>query len=147
MYGPGRVSTTLQQMPSDSRPKVAVVNGLQDTMDLLEMVLGEAGYDTIAVQARDVRKGIVDLPALARTHGLRAIVYDIAIPYAENWDFLTSLRTAAGADLPPIVVTTTNHRALEAFAGETRAIEIMGKPYDLQALVDAVHRAVRQETT
>lgn len=126
-----------------ARPKVAVVNGLQDTMDMLEIALREAGYDTVAVQARDVRTGVVDLPALARKHALSAIVYDVAIPYGENWEFLTHLRGSSGNELPPIVITTTNRRALELFAGgETPALEIVGKPYDVAAVIDAVHRAV-----
>ena len=127
------------------RTKVAIVNGLQDTMDMLETALQHAGYDTLAVQARDVRLGIVDLPALTRNHGIGAIVYDIAIPYGDNWAFVKSHRDNAALGLPPIVLTTTNQRALEEFAGgETPAIEIIGKPYDLQVLIEAVHRAVGQ---
>jgi hypothetical protein len=39
-----------------------------------------------------------------------------------------------------LVVTTTNKRALE-LVGETGAIEIIGKPYDLDHVVDAVKKA------
>lgn len=129
------------------RTKVAVVNGLQDTMDMLETALHHAGYDTLAVQARDVRLGIVDLPALTRKHGIGVIVYDIAIPYGDNWAFINAQRANPALGLPPIVITTTNKRALEEFAGgETPAIEIIGKPYDVQALIAAVHRAAGGQT-
>ena len=123
---------------------VAVVNGLADTMLMLEVALQEiGGFDTLAVQVRDVRLGIVDLPALARRHNIAGIVYDIAIPYAENWAFLQQLRGEQGANLPPIVVTTTNLHALQQCVdAEVRALEIIGKPYDLEALIAAVHRAV-----
>ncbi len=40
------------------------------------------------------------------------------------------------------ILTTTNKCALEAFVGEAPALELMGKPYDIDTLVDAVRRAL-----
>ena len=124
------------------RPKVAVINGFADTTEMLEMVLQDAGYETVAAQAREVRNGIIDLPAFARNHQLAAIVYDIAIPYDENWAFLSRL-CAGPTGLPPIIITTTNLAALKKLAGaDASALEIIGKPYDLGEMVRMVHAAV-----
>jgi hypothetical protein len=43
-----------------------------------------------------------------------------------------------------VVLTTTNKRVLEPLAGPTPAHELVGKPFDLGVLVDAVHRAVEK---
>jgi hypothetical protein len=40
------------------------------------------------------------------------------------------------------VLTTTNKRALDALVGRTPAQELVGKPFDLDALVQAVRRAL-----
>lgn len=123
-------------------PTIAIINGLQDTIEMLELALQNAGFRTIAAQARDVRHRIVDLVALCRSHGVAAIIYDVAIPYEENWKFLVDLRGSEGDRLPPIVVTTTNQRAMEQVEPRVELLEIIGKPYDLALVVAAVHRAV-----
>ena len=120
---------------------IAIINGLQDTIEMLEFALQEAGFRTVAAQARDVRHGIVDLPALCKAHHVAALVYDIAIPYEENWKFLIALRGREGDSLPPIVVTTTNQRVMEQIEPRTEFLEIIGKPYDLALVVAAVSRA------
>src|SRR5215218_8852246 len=48
------------------QPKLAIVSDYPETLDLLQAALREAGFDTIAVPAREVRAGAVDLPALTR---------------------------------------------------------------------------------
>jgi hypothetical protein len=40
------------------------------------------------------------------------------------------------------VLTTTNKPALEKLVGETDALEIIGKPYDLRQVVAAVRTAL-----
>ena len=42
----------------------------------------------------------------------------------------------------PFVITTTNKPALDKLVGETEALEIIGKPYDLAQVVDAVRAAL-----
>jgi CheY-like chemotaxis protein len=132
--------------PSDaSLPTVAVINGLQDTIDMLRFVLEEAGFRVVDAQARDVRRGEVDLAEFVQRHDASVVLYDIAIPYEENWRALQSWRASPALAKTPFVVTTTNQRALEGVVGPTDAVEVIGKPYDLHRVVDAIQRAVGRQ--
>ena len=126
-------------------PTVAVINGLQDTIDMLRFVLEDAGFRVVDTQARDVRRGEVDLAEFVQRHDAAVVLYDIAIPYDENWRALQERRAAPALATTPFVVTTTNQRALEGVVGPTDAVEIIGKPYDLHRIVDAVRRAAGRQ--
>ena len=126
-------------------PTVAVINGLQDTIDMLRFVLEDAGFRVVDTQARDVRRGEVDLAEFVQRHDAAVVLYDIAIPYDENWRALQERRAAPALAKTPFVVTTTNQRALEGVVGPTDAVEIIGKPYDLHRIVEAVRRAAGRQ--
>lgn len=126
-------------------PTVAVINGLQDTIDMLRFVLEDAGFRVVDTQARDVRRGQVDLAEFVQRHDAAVVLYDIAIPYDENWRALQERRAAPALATTPFVVTTTNQRALEGVVGPTDAVEIIGKPYDLHRIVEAVRRAAGRQ--
>jgi CheY-like chemotaxis protein len=122
-----------------------VINGLQDTIDMLRFVLEEAGFRVVDTQAREVRRGEVDLAEFVQQHDAAVVLYDIAIPYDENWRALESWRAAPALAQTPFVVTTTNQRALEGVVGPTDTVEIIGKPYDLRQVVEAVRRAAGRQ--
>ena len=70
-----------------------------------------------------------------------ALVWDIAPPYDRNWNFFKLLRTSHLLAHCVIVLTATNKAQLESLCGDdtdTGAIELVGKPYDIQAIVEAV---------
>ena len=106
--------------------------------------------DTVVASAytHDLREARVDIEVVARQYAPRLVVYDIAPPYEKNWrQFLTTCAMPALAGIN-FVVTTTNARHVKEVAGADRSIyEIVGKPYDLGVLVQAVKEALDRPAT
>jgi CheY-like chemotaxis protein len=123
---------------------VAVLNSSTDVLDLMREALQEEGFTVVVAQVPEIKRGREDLVAFLQQHEPAAIIYDIAPPYAENWNFLRLIRDMETARGRAFVLTTTNRRALEETVGPTDAREVIGKPYDLAEIVDAVRTALDQ---
>ena len=124
-------------------PVVAIINSSDDTVAMLRTVLEQAGFLTVATHVTDIRNGTEDFIAFVRGSDVRVLVYDISPPYEANWTFLRLVLDTDVMRGRGVVLTTTNKAALERLVGPTDAIEILGKPYDLGAVVSAVQAAIR----
>ncbi len=133
-------------VPSDaSAPTVAIINTSDDLLALLKEVVEGDGYHAVTAFTRDFRDGQRDIGAFITEHNPQVIIWDIAIPYDANWHYF---RTVQGMDIVEgraFVLTTTNKRALDELVGPTDTMELIGKPFDLdvlsQALADALARS------
>jgi CheY-like chemotaxis protein len=130
-------------MPESQIRTVAVFNASDDTVEMIKVLLSERGYRAISGEVDHVKSGELNFVQFMETHKPDAIVWDIAPPYDRNWNFFQLLRTAGPLAHCPVVLTTTHKEHLDSLAGQdTGAIEIVGKPYDLQVIADAVARAI-----
>jgi CheY-like chemotaxis protein len=127
---------------------VAVFNTSEDTTDMLRFVIEQAGYVVVTAFTNELRDGAIDLEALMRQHRPKVVVYDIAIPYDVNWRLFEHIRASPACEGVQFVITTTHEKHVKKIAGTAeQLIEIVGKPYDLDLVVQAVHKAAGRKGT
>ena len=125
-------------------PLVAIINTSEEVAEMLRMVLHHEGIRTVVAFPLDFKRGRQDLDTFLGNYDPAVVIYDIGIPYAENWAFFERVRESEAARGRTFIITSMNKRALEEFVGETPAYEIIGKPYDVEQIVAAVRRALEE---
>ena len=125
-------------------PTVAIFNTSEDTVEALRVFFEQQGFGTVSAHIDEIKRGEIDFVDFVKSHDPQAVVYDIAPPYDHNWTFLKLLRDTGVMHRRPVVVTTTHKANLERLVGPTDALEIIGKPYDLEQVVEAVRRTLAE---
>jgi DNA-binding NarL/FixJ family response regulator len=128
--------------PAAAKPIIAVFNASSDTVEMLRTALEGQGFHTVSGHIADLKKGELDFVSFIENHRPAVIVYDISPPYDTNWTFLKLVRSSRPAQRCRFVLTTTNKPALDELVGANEALEIIGKPYDLDRVVEAVRSAL-----
>jgi len=123
---------------------VALFNASDDTVEMVQKMLDASGFNClIGCHFSDLRKGRVDFDRYLRQHEPAVVIFDISPPYLENWNFFTGLRDSKAMDGRGLVLTTTNKARLDEAVGDnSQALEIVGKPYDLDQITAAIHTAL-----
>ncbi len=124
-------------MESTERRVVAILDSDPDTTELLKTLLEVAGMVAATGSLIDFRLGKDSLLAFLQRTKPDVILYDLGLPYESNYHYLQKMQEDPDFPRCGLVITTTNAAIVEKLLG-VRAVEIHGKPYDLEALVQAV---------
>ena len=129
----------MTNQPGPAPPLIACLNSSEDVVQLLAEYLHLDGFRTASHAAPTLAGTKPTLQFLTQVRP-DAYVYCVSLPYEESWREFEALR-AAMPDVP-FVLTTVNKRGLEAAVGPTDSVEVFGRPFDLEQVCAAVHRAL-----
>jgi DNA-binding response OmpR family regulator len=127
------------------RAKVAIFNAHADTVEMLHVALQHSGFETIDAPLKEFVQGIEAALAFLHEHAPDAVVYDVSLPYEQMAEFCCQLQEA---DIKRgWVITSTNPaRTARDLRARPEEYELIGKPYDLDHVVAAVHRVVSKKS-
>jgi CheY-like chemotaxis protein len=120
---------------------VAVVNTNDDLVSVIRDALIVEGFSVVTAHIRDIKAGRQDFSVFLREHDPGVVIYDIAIPYEDNWTFLQTLRQLPEAEKRRFILTTVNKRVLDQRIGPKDVIELQGgRADDLDPLLERVKK-------
>ncbi len=122
-----------------SGPLIAVMNSSRDLVNVLKDSLEQDGFRTVALVSTIVGGATAQL-AFLREHEPAAAVYSVEPPYRESWDILQEVRRQWRDG--HFVITTTNTGSLRSCVGPAEAIELIGKPFDLDEITRELRRVL-----
>jgi CheY-like chemotaxis protein len=132
-----------------SKPTVvAVFNSSDDMVELLRILFERHGFVVVTGHIGQIRRGELDLNSFVEQHKPNVVVYDLVPPYDRQWRFLDHLRQSAPLKNVPFVLSSSNAAATRELSGhDEQIIEVVGRPFEFDALVAAVKRAAATSTT
>ena len=119
---------------------VAVVNSNEDIIDGIRLILSEEGFNTVSGHVVSFKRGKDDIVAFLKKNNPDVVMYDMAPPYEENWTYLQTIKNLKESKGRRFVVTTTNKNALKNLTG-AKAMELLGKPYDIKEVIKKIKKA------
>lgn len=130
------------------RAVVAIFNSNDDIVEMLRFALEQAGLIVVSGHVDAIRRGEQRLSDFIEEHNPSVILYDVVPPYDRSWHFLEHLRETPSMNGRRFVITSTNAQRVREVAGEAeQVLEIVGKPYDLDAIVRTVESVTRGQDT
>jgi CheY-like chemotaxis protein len=113
---------------------VLVVDDDEDMIEVIELVLQDAGYTTrSALNGRQALEAIESgMPAL--------IVLDMLMPVMNGWQFANEFRARYGNGVPIVVATAAEH--VQRRGDEIEAAGVLPKPFEVSDLLRLVARHV-----
>jgi DNA-binding NarL/FixJ family response regulator len=128
-----------------SPPVVAILNSNDDTVEMLRMMLEAEGIVAVSAHVTALRRGAFDFSGFVAEHDPQVVIYDIIPPYDRSWLFFEHLRSLSIMERRSFVLTSTNPERVKDVGQPGQPVyEIIGKPYDMQVIVDAVKRALQR---
>ena len=113
---------------------VLVVDDDEDMIEVIELLLHDAGYAT-----RTAMNGQQALDAVARSMPA-LIVLDMLMPVMNGWQFARELRARYGPGVPIVVATAAEN--VQHRGDEIDAAGVLPKPFEVSDLLRLVARHV-----
>lgn len=126
-------------MPTGPTALVAVLDTSPDFIQILTDILSLEGVRVIGGDVRAFRAGRSDIQAFLTAYHPDVVLYDVAVPYQENWAFFQEVLRASGLKACQFIVVTTNQHALTQWVGTVEGTPIIGKPMDIDTLLATIH--------
>ena len=117
---------------------VLLLNSQPDTITLLSDWFGALGAAVHHLKTLELCRRMDESRTLVNTIRPDVVLFDLSIPYAQNWECFQHVRDGGLFGSTPVVLTTTNRRALDQVVGPTEAFEIIGTPHDLWHLQELI---------
>lgn len=121
--------------------RILVVNDTQEILDLFRLLLEEEGYEVILysyaiMDMREVERVAPDLIILDYIFGTEKT----------GWQMLQKLKMTRATATIPIIVCTAATREVREIEGylQSHGIRLVPKPFDIDALLDAVKMALTE---
>jgi len=124
---------------------VAVINTSREIVEVLQELFESEGYKTCGTFTYLYKGNESHFDNFIDQNKPDVIVYDIALPYESNYKLFKKLSEKMKEKKIPFVLTSTNKAALESIVGKTKTYELVGKPYDMQEILDAVRRSLKEK--
>lgn len=114
---------------------VLIVDDDPDMIEVIELVLHDAGYATRgALNGRQALDAVAAaMPAL--------IVLDMLMPVMDGWQFAREFHARYGPHTPIVVATAAEH--VDTRGGEIGAADVLPKPFEVSDLLRVVARHVQ----
>ena len=109
--------------PSNSRRRVAIFHNSAPTLSTMRQWCEMHGHRVFTAQVSEMAMPHLNVERLVMANHAEVIVYDLAMPYESNWDFLDVIRLLPALAGIPFVLTTDNKVALEAVVGTTEVLQ------------------------
>lgn len=119
-------------MEHGGRRPILVVDDDEVILSSVELVLVDEGYQVVA--ARNGEEAL----ELAKACTPRLILLDMKMPMMDGWAFIAAYRARSGPHAPIIIMTAAHDP--QSRAAEIAADGVLAKPFDLDQLLDLVHR-------
>lgn len=131
-----------------SRVMIAIVNSNDDLLDILKDFFEQEGYRVATAHARTFREQPEMMESFLATYDPKVFLWDIAPPFEEHWHFFQTISQSLLMQGRRFVLTSTNEQQVREVAGsEEEIVEVVGKPFDLAYLLQAVGRAIQKAQT
>jgi CheY-like chemotaxis protein len=122
------------------RGRVGIINTNPEMIAVISGLLRGEGYSTCTAHLLDFREGDMRIEAWLAAEDPAVLVVDIPPPYGINARFVIHEILAVAGERG-VVLSSTNSSEVRPYVPGRTVHELLGKPYDLGQLIQAVKAA------